>query len=88
MSVGVYITTQPLPSPTLYHPNSSGLCCNASGRLDLLDLKIVKINSDGSGMEPNQAEQLDTLLNQLAEVSNKNHETEETDASITSPVTL
>ena len=42
----------------------------------------VKI-SEGSGMETDQAEWLDTLLNQSAKVLNKNCNTEETDISIT-----
>ena len=35
-------------------------------------------------METDQAEQLDALLNQSTKVLNKNHDTEETDASLTS----
>ena len=46
-SVGTYITTPPTtltpPTNTPYHPNPSDLF-NASGRLDLLDLKDRKGN--------------------------------------------
>ena len=38
--------------------------------------------SQESGMQTDQAEQLDTLLNQSAKVLNKSHDTKETDASI------
>ena len=52
-------------------------------------LSIVKLKdktkiSKGSGMETDQAELLDVPLNQSAKVLNKNHDTEETDASTTS----
>ena len=39
--------------------------------------------SEGSGIEFNQAEQLDVLLNHSTEALNQAHETEETDASTT-----
>ena len=43
-----------------------------------------KVNiSEGSGMETDQAEQLDTLLNQSTKVLNQKHGTEEMDASTT-----
>ena len=38
-----------------------------------------KKTSEELGMETNQAEQLDALLNQSTRMLNKNHDTEETD---------
>ena len=57
---------------------------------DNVDLSIPKAPKDkmksreGSGMESDQVEQLDMLLNQSVKVLNKKCDTEETDASTTS----
>ena len=48
------------------------------------ELKDKVKRSEGSGIETDQAEHLDALLNQSVNVLNKNHDTEETDASTTS----
>ena len=50
----------------------------------LKELKDKVKSSEGSGMETDQTEQLDELLHQSIKVVIKNHDTEETDDSMTS----
>ena len=50
----------------------------------IVELKNKTKSSKGSGIETDQAQQLDTVLNQSAKALNKNCDTEETDASTTS----
>ena len=45
---------------------------------------IIELKDEGSGMETDQTNQLDTLSNQSAKMLNKNHDTEEMDTSTTS----
>ena len=70
-------------------PKTSGVT-ESIGSLKCIHLSISKESKDkvksseGSGIETDQAEQLDVLLNQSTKVLNKHHDTDETDASITS----
>ena len=50
----------------------------------IVELKDKTKGSEWSGMETDQAEQVDAPLNQSTKVLNKNCDTEETDASTTS----